>query len=143
MANIRKKYLIKRSFQLKIIRYSLYVAGLILLLVFTMNQFFFWQFITRGKDLGLPPGHAFFEFLKNQQYYMLVLFVFTSMIVALMLVFFGLYISHRIAGPIFRTEKILQALLNEERVHTTNFRKKDFFPEISELLENIVAKYNK
>ena len=51
---------------------------------------------------------------------------------------FGLLISHRVAGPIYRTLQILQHLTEGKKVKTPiRLRNGDFFPELQQALTNI------
>jgi hypothetical protein len=57
----------------------------------------------------------------------------------------GLYISHRIAGPIYRFQKELQDMSDVSPVElkTIHFRKGDYFPELADTFNHLVEIWKK
>jgi nitrogen fixation/metabolism regulation signal transduction histidine kinase len=60
------------------------------------------------------------------------IFLGTSLGVMLLTTVWGLLISHRIAGPIYRMCLHLDLVANGKTEKDVSFRKKDFFPELAE-----------
>ena len=68
-----------------------------------------------------------------------------AIVVTAILLIGGLYISHRIAGPIYRMQKELQDMSEEKPVElrAIQFRKKDYFPELAETFNHLVEVWKK
>ncbi len=129
-SNRRRGFLINPEFQWSFIRHCLGLAAIILLVVFAANSLFFWSLHNMGQRAGLDPTHIFFRFLAQQQSRMLWIFIGTSGIVASTILSFGLRLSHRIAGPLFKLDRFLKDPSKARR--GLRFRTGDYFPELAE-----------
>ncbi|MEE4661604.1 MAG: hypothetical protein V2J89_14125 [Halieaceae bacterium] len=100
-----------------------------------VNTFYFNAVYAMGNELGLDSTHPYFAFIETQRALLLRIYVLLSAVSFTLLMVFGLFISHRIAGPIYRVEKYMQSIADGEReLEPVRLRRGDFFPEI----ENIV-----
>lgn len=61
-----------------------------------------------------------------------LIFLISAFIMALVLSIYGLFISHRVAGPIYHLEKDLEALAKGEPFKELKFRKGDYFHSLAE-----------
>ena len=136
----RKKLLIDPHFQLRFLGYSISTALLVTVVFFTANRIFFWMFAQKGRDLGLPQDHIFFRFIEQQRWTMDVISVVTAFVVSALLVAYGLYFSNRIAGPIHHLKHFLRQRLEGDKTGALQFRKNDFFPELPNLIEQVLDK---
>jgi hypothetical protein len=98
-----------------------------------------------GVEAGLPPDHAYYQFIQVQEgtFYRIVFAI--ALIVGLLLFMGGLVISHRIAGPLLRMQRELDRASTEEpfKLQTIQFRKGDYFPELAQSFNNLVAAWKK
>ena len=138
-----QNYFVNPRFQWTYIRHALVLAVIVLAVVFTSNYFFFAKFAAKGRELGLPPEHVFFQFISAQQADMLKLMSATGGVVFLMIVIQGIRSSHRIAGPLYRLDQDLQAMAKAGELKHVRFRKKDFFLEIPLAFNELVDVINK
>jgi hypothetical protein len=99
------------------------------------NWVFFNRFMNYGETLNLPSNHPFFRLLLDQQEFMTLVSLVSSVILSVILCTIGLFFSHRIAGPIFRIEKTFNdARESGEPIQSINFRHDDFFQEVPEAM---------
>jgi hypothetical protein len=140
--NRRLKLLINRGFQLPFLAYTSGICGVILLIFFCANQYFFWRFAQKGLSLGLPPEHTFFVFLREQQFSMNLIYLVSAVLVTAATLFYGLYLSNRVAGPLYRLQMHLKSWLAGERQSTLKFRKNDFFQDIASSVDTALKEAN-
>ena len=80
---------------------------------------------------------------EYSNYYFLL--IFSAGLIAV--ITFGLTISHRIAGPIYKIEKVLTAINNSDNLKVENFeiklRKKDFFQNLAVLINKLIQSKTK
>lgn len=60
--------------------------------------------------------------------------LFTALAVTLLAMLLALYAAHRIAGPLFRLQQILKAMIEGDFSHQVEFRKMDAFKEFQSLV---------
>lgn len=130
----RKKLLINPPFQLNFLSYTLGTSLTVVLIFFAANRYFFWKFVEKGRTMGLPENHVFFRFLDEQQFTFDMIFLVSSLAVIGLLVFYGLYLSNRIAGPIHHLKGYLEARLKNQAVGELRFRERDYFRELEEVV---------
>ncbi len=129
-----KVYLINPSFQYKFMVNVIIVTLLSLAVIYGANQYFFSVFQQKGAALGLEANHPFYELLNEQKHFMNGIFLMVAGVVSLITGIWGLFFSHRIAGPLYRLNKIFReaGIKRERHQNSIRFRKKDFFQELPE-----------
>ena len=140
----RKVILINPSFQLKFIGYMA-IGGLFSLIAFYIADiFFFNRLIQHGVDFNLPADHIYFQLISQQQGLMQNIFWVTRLIIFLFFSLSGLFLSHRIAGPLFNLKNHLKRLaddtINGKVKKELHFRHNDFFQEIPEAFNYYLSK---
>ena len=138
----RKKssLLINPKFQWTLIGYAAFIASLILLAVYGLFSYGFHEFVQIGTQAGLPTDHVYFQFIRMQETTFLRVIAAIALLIAVILIVGGLIISHKIAGPVYRMQKELNAMseLDPVELRNINFRKGDFFPELAEAFNGLV-----
>lgn len=126
-----RKFLINPSFQKKFMGFVLSSVIISMGVMYGANWVFFNKFITYGEKLNLPQNHPFYRLLLEQQDFMTTVFFISSFILCLTLGVAGLFFSHRIAGPLFRLNKVFSDA-HEQNVELKeiHFRHDDFFQEV-------------
>ena len=126
-----KKFLINAPFQKKFMGFILASVIVSMGVMHGANWVFFNRFMNYGENLNLPSNHPFYRLLLEQQEFMTIVFVVSSVILSIILCTFGLFFSHRIAGPIYRIQKVFnEASQDNQRIDRIKFRHDDFFQEI-------------
>jgi len=139
----RKSLLINPRFQWHIIGYAGVMSMLVLVFVYGLLGFGFHEFVKVGLSAGLPPDHAYFQFIEVQEAAFDRIVLAIAVLVGILLFVGGLVISHRIAGPIRRMQKELIRASEEKpfQLKSIQFRKGDYFPELAEAFNNLVESW--
>ena len=126
-----RKFFINPSFQKKFMSFVLSSVIISMGVMYGANWVFFNKFITYGEKLNLPQNHPFYRLLLEQQEFMTTVFLISSFILCLSLAVAGLFFSHRIAGPLFRLNKVFSdAHAKDIQLKEIHFRHDDFFQEV-------------
>lgn len=128
----RRIYLIDRPFQFRFILYNVFVAIIVSLIYYAANQYFFWKLASLGRAAGLPTNHVFFEFIGQQTGLMNRVFFITGLATTTLLFIHGIFMSHKIAGPIYRMRQHLLGIAGGKKPSPVRFRKGDYFPELAD-----------
>lgn len=136
--NQRKRLFINPYFQSRFLAYTMGIGVGLIAIFYAANSYFFWKFIRQGKDLGLPQDHIFFRFISEQQFAMNLIFLATSLVALTLIAMYGLYLSNRIAGPIYRVQTHLKSWLAGEKPGAIRFRKHDYFIELGDTIDAVL-----
>lgn len=136
----RKRFLINPPFQIKFILITAAAALIGIATLFLSNIYFFQHMVAEGEKLGLSSEHSYFYFLEEQKVLLIQIFLMTSLVVFLGMLIFGIFYSHKIAGPLFILHRSMQSMAQGEKVSDLNFRKGDYFKELAEEFNKIKEK---
>jgi methyl-accepting chemotaxis protein len=136
----RKVYLINPKFQLNIVGKFAIFSMLNIAIFYSCFYAFYSKFYNKGLSLGLPKNHAFFVFLSDQKYIFDSIFVVASAISILALIIFGILLSHKIAGPMYRMRMHLKSCGEEKTFKQVKFRKGDYFTDVQDSFNEMVDK---
>jgi methyl-accepting chemotaxis protein len=138
-----KNFLIVPEFQLKfigiVVVFHLFSSAAYLLCI----KYFFLYFKSLGKNVGIPIEHVYFSFISNLEVNALRIWLVTLAISTLAIFLIGVYLSHRIAGPIHRFGSDLERMIKEERVFPISFRKGDDFINLANLFNKFLDKFHR
>jgi len=132
--------LIHPKFQIKFIVFLVGALFLAILFFYLGEIYFLKELSAYGKDLNLPPDHAFYKLLGLQKSIMNKVFLFTSIFVFLYLVIFGLILSNRVAGPLIKLRSYFEDMAETGKLKKITFREGDFFKEIEKAFNESVEK---
>ncbi len=135
----RTSFLVLPGFQLRFMMYIIGFALFGIIVLYATNHIYFQRLISEGQQLGLAPDHIYFEFVNQQREVLNTTFMMVAAVVFGGLILVGLVLSHKIAGPIYRIQLHLQEVREHgEASRPLAFRSGDFFPEVAELVEELV-----
>ncbi len=134
----RRSYLIDPPFQLRFVGTTLLVAFLVLAVIYVSNAFFILKFMKIGQELSFPEGHPFFHFLREQQRVLDQVFLWTGLAVGLGLFVGGIFLSNRIAGPIYRLDSHIKRILETGEWSEVQFRSGDYFPQLADHINSLI-----
>lgn len=100
--------------------------------------YLFFAFEVQGQALGLAIDHPYFQFLNEQKSITDKLFGVTTAAVLLVLGSFGIVLSHRVAGPVYRVSEHLRDMAETHNYKALSFRKSDEFPELAGAVNSLV-----
>lgn len=135
-----KKFLINFSFQIQFMASLIIISVVSLAIVYMANDYFFHSYLQKGRDLNLSPDHPFFLMIHEQKLFMAKVFIAVASSISVISCLWGLFYSHKIAGPLWRLEKyFLQAAKDNESLNQKiYFRENDFFQEIPESINRYI-----
>jgi signal transduction histidine kinase len=101
---------------------------------------FIYVFKSKALSVGLAENHFFFQFLSDQQVLLYTLTaigcVFSVLIVSLSM----LYLTHKVAGPVYRIKTDLTAMLKTNEYRNIKIREGDELQDVVVLLNDILDK---
>jgi methyl-accepting chemotaxis protein len=129
MAQYRRSiFLINKKFQ---IRFALYVCSWLAALSFVypliVTSLFSYFIRYASADPNGPPVQVLLE-TRQQVFALLILLQATFLIVTFLI---SIFMSHRIAGPIFKLTKFFEAAKNGNIQDELYFREKDHFKDVA------------
>lgn len=135
----RKRYLIDPNFQIKIIILFLFLSFSILTIIYLFDTYYFEYFIQKGKDIDLEKGHVYYRLLQEQKKKMDTVFLYLSITLTIFVLIFGVFLSHKIAGPLYRLRIFFKEKEYEDGIPLV-FRKGDFFQDIPKIVNQSLRK---
>lgn len=141
MTDGRKKILINPKFQFAFMGYMVVTAMVMIGIFYGANAYFIDEFREMGRSVGLAPDHVFFEFLSEQDRKLTLFFGVSAGVAFLSLCLAGLFMSHRVAGPLYRLQRYMQDIKDGKDVGDVKFRKRDFFPELADGMNDVMRRY--
>jgi methyl-accepting chemotaxis protein len=136
--NSRKKYLINKPFQVKLMSWMMGIALAPVSVFFVGHYYFFWQLRNFGLDIKLPPEHIYFRFIETQSNKLFLFFIICGLVAIIVVAILGLFLSHKIAGPIHNLKEHLRKSTDGEDLKNLTFRKNDFFMEIPPIVNKFI-----
>lgn len=151
---IRVNYYVDKGFQTKFI--LSFVAVIIVGLLITLGVITYYS-QTKFKGgvytkqeteiVKTPDGKLVAKPTRVETYNRFELFwepvVYISAFYVLLIVVFGIFYSHKLAGPLYRIETDLKYMLDNDEVHPIHLRKNDFYQNLADLLNQFIEKFKK
>lgn len=134
----RSIILIDRPFQLGVLTYFFIIAAFQAMIIAVASYFAFSGFKTEFAQMGVHQGHEFFKFLEYQESTMMLVIVIACLIQFSFVFVMGIFITHRIAGPIYRLKKYLSEMKPGQDIRPLGFRENDYFQEVPPLLNEFL-----
>jgi hypothetical protein len=134
----RRKYIINLEFQGAFIQKALFIAFAINVIFYFALEFIFIKFNIYGESLQHEARVKFYSFLKDQKQILNQTFIYVGSVSALFIVIWGIFQSHRIAGPLFNLKlqfKKMKGMKSIEEIgelNKTKFRANDYFHDLAE-----------
>ena len=135
-----KKFLINNDFQIQFMISLLLISIVSTSIIYLANDYFFQSYMQRGVALNLPPDHPFFLMIHEQKKFMTSVFLIVALSISTMAGVWGLFFSHKIAGPLYRLQKYFtEAALDSEKMkQKIYFRDNDFFQEVPDSINRYI-----
>ena len=135
--NLRKVILINRNFQLSLLFKISLMGVLIEGIFYSANFYFFKKMEDQAIQAGLNPDNIFFQYLDTQKVLMNKVFLISTILTIVVIVWGGLYLSHKVAGPLYRLTQHMKNF-NINNIEPVKFRQGDYFPEIEETFNEFI-----
>ena len=137
----RKNFLINPKFQLSFMGYTIGISMITIGFFYAADAYFFWKFGQLGQGLGLPSNHVFFQFLDEQRSTKNFYYGIASGVAVTFLAVWGMLLSHRVAGPLYRLSKHASLVAMGGTRSDVRFRKGDFFQEVADAYNAQMKRY--
>ena len=128
----RKVLLINPPFQFRFMGWMGGVSVAVVLVMHLAHVWFFHNLKEQARLAGLPPDHVFYRFIQDRQSEMDFITLVTFLVVVVIVGLAGLFLSHKIAGPMYRLRKHFETLAKTGVSRPLKFRDGDYFLEIPE-----------
>ena len=139
----RRNYLINRDFQFKFIAYTLIPSIFCLGIFYISLSIYFSKLIKHGLAINLPPEHPYYSLINDQHTMMNSLFIFCVIFSVVFYIGWGIIISHKIAGPLFRLTNFFKNANGQKIEQKLSFRPGDFFLEIPRAINEWIERTQK
>ncbi len=135
MRNLRKNYFVKPGFQTKL------TVIILLIVVIVAN-------IVGGVIYGLLSGSTIIDQISkafeidNYRDLLLPVILFAELVAIIIVTFIGVFVSHTMAGPVYRFEKVLDDVAGGELDSHFNLRTSDEFQDLAASINNLIGTLN-
>ena len=139
-----KKFLINTDFQIQFIASILLISIVSMSIIYLANDYFFHVYMQKGQLLNLPPDHPYFLMIHEQKRFMTKVFIAVAFSISSVGVLWGLFYSHKIAGPLYRLQQYFTAAATDssELKKKIYFRDNDFFQEVPDSINRYIDSVN-
>jgi hypothetical protein len=139
-----KKFLINTEFQIQFIASLLLISVVSMSIIYLANDYFFHTYMEKGQLLNLPPDHPYFLMIHEQKRFMTKVFIAVALSISGVAVIWGLFYSHKIAGPLYRLQRyfVNAAALDPQLKTKIYFRDDDFFQEVPDSINRYIDSIN-
>lgn len=135
----KRTFLVNKKFQYSILGWIALIGVLIDFIFYSANVYFFTYMEYQALQSGMSQNDRFFQFLDGQQSLMFKVFLTSTAITIVVIFWGGLYLSNKVAGPLYR----FMQHLNQNRVTDAKpiqFRKNDYFLELQDAFNEFVKR---
>lgn len=139
-----KKFLINADFQIQFIASLLLISIVSMSIIYLANDYFFHTYMQKGQLLNLPPDHPYFLMIHEQKRFMTKVFITVAFSISSVAIIWGLFYSHKIAGPLYRLQRYFTdaAIESTELKSKIYFRDDDFFQEVPVSINRYIDSVN-
>lgn len=133
----RRVYFIEKSFQAKFIMKfcGLVVFGGLL----TMGLLYLWA--TKATTVSIVDSRVI---VTTTAHYMLPLliqtFVIVTLVIAIAAILLTLFVSHKIAGPLYRFKKVMEVISEGDFLSQVKIRKGDQLQDLAKIFDEMITK---
>ncbi len=136
----RSNILINPRFQLSIINYVALLFIFVIAVFYILNIVFYYLLKQKGVDAGLLASSEYFLFLNKVAKLITISFVFVSFISLIVIYYFGLRLSHRIAGPIYKIDMKLDEMIETNTFQEIKLRNDDYFQDTAKKINDLLQR---
>ena len=136
----RKNYLVNPRLQLRLILGANFLAVISVLLLATFNFYAQSHLQSYGSAVNLPPDHPVSQFLAQRQTDFDRLCLLIGVVQFVVFNAAAIFLSHRIAGPLYRLERHLEEVGAGKEPSDVKFRKGDFYEHLAEACNKVMGR---
>ncbi|MCM8819141.1 MAG: hypothetical protein NC915_06685 [Candidatus Omnitrophica bacterium] len=137
----RKRYLINKPVQFIFSGISIYFIILVIMLVTGLTYYITLNTILSQLELENKLINAY-EIITTINSILIKRLGILCLLFLLVVFYFEIRFLHRIAGPLYRIEKVLKDLSEGKNVEKIKLRKKDFYKSLAETVNQVIDYVN-
>ncbi|PKK92078.1 MAG: hypothetical protein CVV64_01280 [Candidatus Wallbacteria bacterium HGW-Wallbacteria-1] len=130
----RRQYLINKGFQARL------TMIILLLVIIVANVTGGLVFAVMKTDMG-RSGIFMLLNISNPEDMLLPAVIASEVISVLIVAMISLFVTHRMAGPVYRFERVIEDMLSGRLNFTFKIRDKDEFKELASMLDSLIGEY--
>jgi len=138
--NRRRILLINPKFQFIFVLYSLLIAVTVSVTLFFGVESLFDKILFSSEFRNYDQSNELLKFIEQQKLMFYSYFIYFSVGLCIALSVLGAFVSHKIAGPVYRLVQYIKNLETGESKDPLKFRSLDLFQEIPEVVNSFVEK---
>ena len=127
---LKRRYIVNPKVQFTIMGVMIFVAMASTIAFYIAQGIFFDQFSSIADGLHYPATHPFRQFIITQKGIFSTFFVYATLANLVLIALMGMFLSHRIVGPVFRITNSLEAIVKGDASAQITIRKNDCFQEL-------------
>ena len=136
----RKTYFVNPRLQLQLILGANLLALISVVLIATLNYYVQSHLQNYASALNLPPVHPFSDVLAKHEADFDRLCLLVGLVQFAIFNVTAIFLSHRIAGPLYRLQRHLDEVGEGKEPGDVKFRKGDLYQELAEACNKVMAR---
>jgi methyl-accepting chemotaxis protein len=136
----RKSYFVNPRLQLQLILGANILALISVALISTLMFYSESQVHSYGAALNLSPNHPFMAHVAQQEAYFARMCLVIGVIQFLLFNLTAIFLSHRIAGPLYRLERHMEDVAAGKEPSDVKFRKGDMYLHLADACNKVMAR---
>ncbi len=100
----------------------------------------FWELKDIAIATGIDANHDFISLMYDRSYVIDLSFIILALNIALFMIGWALWVSHKVAGPIHRIRNEIKKIIDGQALHRINIRDHDYFHELKDSV-NLLIEY--
>ncbi len=140
MRLIRKTYFVNPRLQMQLILGANILALISAALIATLMYYTQSHLESYATGLNLPPGHPYLEYVAQREESFSRLCLLIGVVQFALFNATAIFLSHRIAGPLYRLQRHLDEVGAGKSAGEVNFRKGDLYQQLAESCNKVMAR---
>lgn len=139
----RRILLIDPKFQFSFMKHSFFMTVLVLGIVYFFKIYIMWQIKDAAYQTGIPHNHEFISMLDERSFVIDVTFSLVAIYVLGLITAWGLWLSHRVAGPVYRIRNEIKKIVEGEPLNRISIRDHDYFHDLKDSINLLIERFKR
>lgn len=145
---MRKQLLVNPDLQLRVILYAVVITVMTSAIIYFANMYMYYELVFEMEKNGFSDGSPVMSSLELVKSKLAIITILSTGFVSIITVIAALFLSHKIAGPIYKLKKLFDqiaqdGMLTESVKSEISFRKGDFFEDVGVSFNEMIRKIKK
>ena len=135
--NRRKKILVNKPVQFTFTGLTIYFTLITIIIIGSFTYFITLNTIISQLELENKLVNVY-EIVKNINIFLLKRFGIFILILIILVFYLEIRFLHRVAGPLFRIERVLREIAEGKDIEPIRLRKKDFYKSLADAVNKVI-----